>query len=399
MSVPGNYSVTATSANGCSASASASLLVNPTPIVSISGSPTLCENTTAQIVADGGLTYLWNTGSTDNAITISTSGIYSVTASNQFGCTAAASLEVVSLTAPFIFMNHTASTCEGTPLAIQAFSTANRYQWSTGDTTLNITVTPTATTLYRVTVTNDNQCSTTDSVLVTVNPVYASTFTDETCQGTAYDQNGFSLPVQNEPGTFTHTLNLQSVSGCDSILTLILTVKPKPVLPATISGNDHITSYGTYLYDVDSTLYATSYEWRVSNTNWTLTTSNTSSAFLTINVNGSGLLTVNAINDCGGVERSLSVLCNVGVEEYTNETNILLYPVPARDLLNIDMSEAADIGQIRLYDALGRCLQTMSVSESRMQLDCSALAPGHYFVRFLDNHGEIVDVRKIIINR
>ena len=82
---------------------------------------------------------------------------------------------------------------------------------------------------------------------------------------------------------FTHTLNLQSVNGCDSIVTLNLTVKPKPVLPTTISGNNHITNYGTYLYDVDSTQYATSYEWRVSNTNWTLTTSNTSSAFLTIN--------------------------------------------------------------------------------------------------------------------
>ena len=296
-------------------------------------------------------------------------------------------------------MNHTASTCDGTPLPIQVFSTANHYQWNTGDTTLNITVTPTTTTLYRLTVTNDNHCSTTDSILVTVNPTYANTFTESICQGTAYTQHGFDLPVQNEAGNFTHTLNLQSVNGCDSIITLNLTVKPKPVLPATISGYNHITNYGTYLYDVDSTLYATSYEWRVSNTNWTLTTSNTSSAFLTINVNGSGLLTVMAINECGGVERSLSILCNVGVEEYTNETNILLYPVPTRDLLTIDLSEAEPIGQVQLYDALGRCLQVMTVTGDRMQLDCSDLAPGHYFVRFLDTKGGIVDNRKIIVNR
>ena len=205
--------------------------------------------------------------------------------------------------------------------------------------------------------------------------------------------------MQNVAGTFTHTLNLQSVNGCDSIITLNLTVKPKPVLPTTISGNNHITNYGTYLYDVDSTLYANSYEWRVSNTNWTLTTSNTSSAFLTINVNGSGLLTVMAINECGGVERSLSILCNVGGEEYTNESNILLYPVPTRDLLNIDMHQAVTIGQVQLYDAVGRCLRTLPVTSETMQLDCSALAPGHYFVRFLDAKGNTVDNRKIIINR
>lgn len=399
VSVPGNYSVTATSPNGCSASTSANLLVNPTPVVSISGSPTLCENSTEQLVATGGLTYQWNTGSTNNAITISTNGIYTVTASNQFGCTASTSLEVTSLAAPFIFMNHEASTCDGTPLPIQVFSTANQYQWNTGDTTLNITVTPSSTTMYRLTVTNANHCSTTDSILVTVNPTYANTFTESICQGTAYNQHGFDLPVQNVAGTFTHTLNLQSVNGCDSIITLNLTVKPKPVLPTTISGNNHITNYGTYLYDVDSTLYANSYEWRVSNTNWTLTTSNTSSAFLTINVNGSGLLTVMAINECGGVERSLSILCNVGVEEYTNESNILLYPVPTHDLLNIDMHQAVTIGQVQLYDAVGRCLRTLPVNSETMQLDCSALAPGHYFVRFLDAKGNTVDNRKIIINR
>ena len=74
VSVAGNYSVTATSVNGCTASAAATLTVNPTPSASIAGSPTLCEHTTQQLVASGGQTYPWNNGSTQNTITINKGG-------------------------------------------------------------------------------------------------------------------------------------------------------------------------------------------------------------------------------------------------------------------------------------------------------------------------------------
>lgn len=400
VSVAGNYSVTATSANGCTASTTATLAVNPTPSASISGSPTLCEHTSQELVANGGQTYLWSNGSTQNAITINTGGTYSVTTTNTYGCSTSATLDVTTLPAPYLFLNGSVPVCEGNSVTVQTFGNGVHFQWSNGDSTQNLTVTPTHTTLYYVTARSHDNCASFDSVLVIVNPTYEQTFTDEVCQGNPYSLHGFNLPVQNEVGTFTHNLNLQSVNGCDSILILNLTVKPRPVLPSTISGENHITNYGTYLYNVDSTLYANSYEWRVSNTNWTLTNSNTSSAFLTINVNGSGLLTVKANNECASVERSISILCNVGVEEYVNDTHILLYPVPTHDLLNIDLSEAVlHVEQILLVDALGRTLNTLPATESKLQLDCTALSTGHYFVRFLDKNGKIIDTRKIIVNR
>lgn len=396
----GNYSVTATSEHGCTASTSASLIVNPSPVVSIAGSNTICENTTEILVAHGGVSYSWNTGSTDSAIVLTDGGTYTVTAENIYGCTAQASLTVTELAAPFVFLNSISALCNGGSTSILAYSSANEYLWSTGETSQNITVEPTESTTYAVTVTSENGCTKTDSVHITVNPTYSIDVSDNICQGSSYSQYGFSIPAQNEPGTFTFVNRLQSISGCDSIINLQLTVKPLPVLPETISGNSEVTAYGTFLYNVDSTLYANSYEWRVSNTHWELSNSTSSNVFLTINTNGSGILTVKAINSCGSVERSLPINCSVGVDEYVNDTKILLYPVPTKDILNVNLEDAiSSIRKIQLVDLSGRVLQNITVTDEMMQIDCSAYAAGQYFVRFIDQNGRRIDTRKIIIQK
>ena len=86
------------------------------------------------------------------------------------------------------------------------------------------------------------------------------------------------------------------------------------------------------------------------------------------------------------------------VEEYTNETHILLYPNPVSHTLNINLEDAVeDIDQIRLVDNLGRCSQTLSVESALLNLDCSTYAPGIYYVNFINNDGKQTDSRKIII--
>jgi len=48
------------------------------------------------------------------------------------------------------------------------------------------------------------------------------------CQGEEFNMYNFNLGVQNVPGAFAHTKDLESVSGCDSTVLLMLTVLPKP---------------------------------------------------------------------------------------------------------------------------------------------------------------------------
>ena len=68
------------------------------------------------------------------------------------------------------------SICEGETVTLSVLSnyTTATYLWSNGATTSSITVTPSATTTYQVTGTSPQGCTTTDSVLVTVNQLPAT---------------------------------------------------------------------------------------------------------------------------------------------------------------------------------------------------------------------------------
>ena len=47
---------------------------------------------------------------------------------------------------------------------------------------------------------------------------------DEICKGDSYSQNGFTLPMQNNAGTFNHSNSYPLANGCDSVVELRLTV-------------------------------------------------------------------------------------------------------------------------------------------------------------------------------
>ena len=73
---------------------------------------------------------------------------------------------------PIVNLGPDTTICEGDSITISAGSSSGNltYLWSTGATTPSITVMPTTTTTYTVVVDNGN-CQTTDSVVVTVNPL------------------------------------------------------------------------------------------------------------------------------------------------------------------------------------------------------------------------------------
>ena len=68
-------------------------------------------------------------------------------------------------------------------------------------------------------------CDSTVTLHLTVNPVKTTEFVDTICQGQSYTENNFDV-AGTEAGVFTYTQNLQTISGCDSIVTLTLTVNP-----------------------------------------------------------------------------------------------------------------------------------------------------------------------------
>ncbi|MDD3875956.1 MAG: gliding motility-associated C-terminal domain-containing protein [Bacteroidales bacterium] len=83
-------------AGGNTISDTATLTVNPLPIVTIIGDTAICEGDFADLTAYQGISYLWSTGDITQTISVNpiTTTLYSVTVTNNFLCSASASEEV-----------------------------------------------------------------------------------------------------------------------------------------------------------------------------------------------------------------------------------------------------------------------------------------------------------------
>ncbi len=89
-----SYTVTVTGSNGCTAMGVKDITVNPLPTAQITGESNICPNQTKSLVASGGTSYEWSTGSSNATIQINNAGTYTVTVTNNNGCASSASKEV-----------------------------------------------------------------------------------------------------------------------------------------------------------------------------------------------------------------------------------------------------------------------------------------------------------------
>jgi hypothetical protein len=162
-SVTTNYTVNGIQPGGCYGSKTVSIMVisNPTIGVSISNS-SLCLGETATLTASGASTYTWNTGSNNAVISISpvNTVTYSVSGSVTNGCSGTKTFTINVSPNPTLSIS-TSNTliCSGDS-SILMVTGANSYSWSTGTTGNSAIISPTLTTSYTVTGTNNNGCST-----------------------------------------------------------------------------------------------------------------------------------------------------------------------------------------------------------------------------------------------
>lgn len=180
----GTYTVTVTNFASCTASISTVVTAASLPIASATNG-VICSGNPAVITASGGGTYVWSTGAVSASISVASSGTYRVTATNSSGCSASASSTVTTASTPTPSISPaTSSICLGGSATLTA-SGGVSYLWSTGATTAAITVSPAATTTYSVTVTNAGGCTASTSRTVTVNALPTPAVTNGTvCTGT-----------------------------------------------------------------------------------------------------------------------------------------------------------------------------------------------------------------------
>ena len=396
VATQGAYAVTASSVNGCQSVASVTVIDNPVPVFTLFSVGSICENTNENLWVNGDNTYVWSTGDTGSQITISEGGVYTVTATNNYGCSLSSSANVAQLAAPTLDIIGVNDLCQYDTTVLVASSDAVQFLWSTGETTQSVEVVP-ANTLYTVTVTGTNGCTTVGHHQITTLPTYNMSVTGTVCEGQPFSQYGFDIAALDTAGTFVFTRELQTVNGCDSVINLLLTVNPLPRLD-TINGNPNLTQYGNHYFSINNPQYVSNYEWRVSNTHWTLSNPNFSNVTLNVTINGTGTLTARGINNCGYTETSVELYCNVGIEDHPAQATVALYPNPVHQSLFIDLEDATDVRMVRLYDEAGRLVYQTDCDDTHLEIDCTRFANGHYTVQFLNEKGRRVESRKIVVN-
>ncbi len=168
----GTYYCTATKGN-CTGTDSVTVTVMPAPVANAGMDQEICIGDTATLAASpvSGF-YIWSTGdSTQSAIVAPQNDTtYYLTVGTAANCVSYDTINITVHPLPNADAGADAEICRGEQVNLTA-SGGQQYEWSTGDMVADITVSPTSTTSYTVTVTDVHSCVFSDMVTVMVNPL------------------------------------------------------------------------------------------------------------------------------------------------------------------------------------------------------------------------------------
>jgi gliding motility-associated-like protein len=191
----------------------------------------ICQGDSTKLTASGGGTYLWTTGSTSSAITVTPSGNTTYTLVTTFNgkCSVDTTINIAVTPYPVVTVN-SGNICAGQCVQLTASSSGpNNYLWSTGATTDTITVCPGTTTTYTVNVSR-NKCITKKNTTVVVN---AGALVTACCNQTI--ENGTTVQL-TASGVTTYQWLPNSGLNCDTCATVMAT--PSITTTYTVIGTD-----------------------------------------------------------------------------------------------------------------------------------------------------------------
>jgi gliding motility-associated-like protein len=361
----GTYSVTVSDANGCSASASASLVssLNPTLTAALADATCGLSNGSINLTTANGVapfSYTWlpsNIGNTSNASNLA-GGTYSVTVTDANGCTDSNNFTINNATAPQITVDGVSNaSCQqangSISLSVSSGTAPFNYNWSGG---LGNTPTPLflAGGTYSVTVTDANGCTDTETINITDTPLPALSIVNQT-QATCNTNNGAVTVIANN-GTApfdyqwgaplnvsgasqsnlaggTYTVVVTDANGCTDDLSVNLSAAGSPSVTGSANNASCGNSNGNISLTVTGGTGAITYQWSpevttsdyasslsAGNYNVTVTDANGCSSFAAFTLADSPAPTIvlnNITNTtCGANNGAISITAGGGALPY-----------------------------------------------------------------------------------
>ena len=163
------YTVTGTSATGCTNTDQVLVTVNPLPIINAGIDQAVCVGNSVILTGNGGVSYVWNNGISNGvAFTPVATTTYTVTGTDANGCQNTDQVTVTVNSLPTINAGADQVICEAQATTLTG-SGGISYTWN-NSVTNSVPFTPAASGTYTVTGTDANGCTNTDQVLVTISP-------------------------------------------------------------------------------------------------------------------------------------------------------------------------------------------------------------------------------------
>ena len=79
---------------------------------------------------------------------------------------------------------------------------------------------------------------------------------------------------------------------------------------------------------------------------------------------------------------------NPSAVELSALNNILIYPNPSTNLLNVEMQEIGNC-QIMVFDALGKNVFNLNTNERQVQINTASWTSGHYHLNIINEKGQM----------
>ncbi len=219
VNTPGNYGVTVSDSNGCTTSSSVMIQEDTELSPMINGDMIVCPDELASIFVQGAFTdILWSDNTTNNFNTVF-AGTYSVTVTDNSGCTGSSEITVVEQAAEQVIISGTLDICSGTTTDLAASDGFDSYSWSNGLSTQSVTVNTAET--FEVVATDSNGCTSSSAVMVNVSSIDPPEIngTPVICAGEATELSAGGF-VQYEWSTGEMTPSITVTSGDNYLLTV-----------------------------------------------------------------------------------------------------------------------------------------------------------------------------------
>ncbi len=406
------YSVTVTNSFNCSLSDNITITVNASPIADAGANDTICgEESIVLTASGGGAGFSWSTGGTASSITItpSASQYYHVTVTASNGCTASDSVYVHVYPSANLDLGSDHDICSGSTETLTAEG-GGTYSWSTGATTDQIDVTPSATQMYSVTVTTVDGCVYADTITIMVAPGVNATVRPDTtiCDGQEvilyatggteyYWSHGAdsSITPVSPSSTTTYSVTVANSFGCEDYGQVTVTVKPTP----------QVTLFG-----FDTTVYCISDEaiiiggtprgGIIQGSGFTPTEDNDYGEFIPANAGvGTHIIvySLTGANGCTGVDSE-----EITVDPCNNipgvaPPQVIVYPNPAEQFFFVKTEGLQDKElTVNLYDPIGKLIFSSVMENKEMKIDLAPFASGTYLVQIRYSGGGLV--RQLVKN-